>query len=214
MTVAIAPQQHEHVILHPVSWSTYEALLADLESQPGKRLTYDRGALEIVVPLPPHEQYKGQLGRIIETVTEELNIYICNLGQTTWKRQDLAQGLEADECYYIQNESVVRDKSSFDLTVDPPPDLVIEVENTRHAIARLPLYAALGVPEVWRYDGATLTIYHLTAGRYQARETSSALPMLQRADVQRFLQMGKTMNQTPWARAFRQWVRETLGRVD
>jgi len=210
MTVAIAFQQQEYVLLHDVSWNTYQALVRELATQPAKRITYSQGDLEIMVPLPPHEEQKDLIHRIILTVTEELNIYIRSLGQTTWQRPDLEKGLEADSCYYIQNEPAARGKSSFDLTVDSPPDLVVEIENTRRAIARLPVYAALNMPEVWRYDGTTLTIYHLIDGEHRPQESSLALPMLQRADLQRFLQMSKTMNQTPWGRELRCWVRETL----
>jgi len=210
MTVAIAPQHPERVLLHGIRWSTYEALVRDLEADPAKRLTYDRGVLEIMVPLPPHEDHKALIHRMLLVVTEEFELDFRSLGHTTWNRPDLQQGIEADECCYIQNEPAVRGKSSVDLTVDPPPDLVVEIDNTRRSVARLPIYAALGVPEVWRYDGTTLTIYHLQSGEYQPQETSRALPMLRRADLQRFLQTGKVTNQTAWGREFRRWVREEL----
>ena len=196
------------MVLHDVSWSTYQALLHDLGDDPGKRLTYDQGNLEIMVPLPPHEDYKKRIGRLVETTTEELAIEIRSLGSTTWNRRDLQQGLEPDQCYYIQNEGRVRGKDDLDLTVDPPPDLAIEVDNTYSSLNRLAIYAALGVPEVWRFDGETLTLYRLEEGRYEIQETSTALPLLSQADILRFLQASQTMGETSWVRSFRQWVRE------
>lgn len=209
MTAALTTP-HSQVVLQTVSWTTYQALIHDLESEPGKRLTYDQGKLEIMVPLPPHEAYKSLLARLVEVTTEEAAVEIRSLGSTTWSREDLQKGLEADECYYIQHEQAVRGKDEIDLTVDPPPDLAIEVDNTSSSMNRMAIYAALGIPEVWRFDGETLTISHLVQGRYVAQENSEVLPILQRADILRFLQTSQTMGETSWIREFRQWVRTKL----
>ncbi len=206
MTAATAPRHG--VVLHAVSWSTYQSLIHDLGDDPGKRLTYDQGNLEIMVPLPPHERYKSRLSRIVEVTTEETATEIASLGSTTWSRNDLQRGLEPDACFYIQHEQAIRSKEEIDLTVDPPPDLAIEVDNTYSSLNRLAIYAALGVPEVWRFDGETLTLYRLEEGQYVIQETSTALPLLSQADILRFLQASQTMGETSWVRAFRQWVRE------
>lgn len=198
------------MVLQGVRWNTYQALIHDLEAEPGKRLTYDQGTLEIMAPLPPHESYKSLMGRLVEVTTEETETEIRSLGSTTWSREDLQKGLEADECFYIQNERLVRGKDAIDLTVDPPPDLAIEVDNTSSSMNRMAIYAALGVPEVWRFDGETLTLYGLESGEYRPQEASTVLPLLQRADILRFLQASQTMGETTWVRSFRQWVREQL----
>jgi Uma2 family endonuclease len=212
MTVVVtAPSQH--VVLRGVSWSTYQGLIRDLESEPRKRLTYNQGILEIMVPLPPHERYKSRLSRMVEVTTEETATEIASLGSTTWSREDLQRGLEPDSCYYIQNELAVRGKDDIDLTQDPPPDLAIEVDNTRSSLNRMAIYAALGVPEVWRFDGESLTIYHLGEDDYVPQEQSAVLPLLQQGDILRFLQMSQTMGETSWVREFRQWVRKKLGEI-
>jgi len=198
------------VVLQGVSWTTYQALIRDLEAEPGKRLTYERGTLEIMVPLPPHERYKSRLSRMVEVMTEETETEIASLGSTTWSRQDLQTGLEPDACYYIQNEQAVRGKDDIDLTQDPPPDLAIEIDNTCSSINRMAIYGALGVPEVWRFDGESLTIYRLVEGEYAPQEQSQVLPLLQRGDMLRFLQASQTMGETSWVREFRQWVREQI----
>jgi Uma2 family endonuclease len=204
---AVLPPQTNGIVLKGVQWETYQALVQDLEAQPGKRLTYDDGTLEIRMPLPPHERNKKLLGRFVEAVTEELDIEIASLGSSTWSRQDLRKGLEADECYYIQNEAVIRGKDVIDLRNDPPPDLAIEVDSTSSSVNRLGIYAALGVPEVWRYDLETLVILELVEGQYQSIERSLALPMLNCTVLMEFLQQSQSVGQTSLIRSLRQWVR-------
>jgi len=200
----------DRVILRGISWTTYRGLIRDLESEPGKRLTYDRGTLEIMVRLPPHEHLKKLISRLVEVTTEETETEIRSLGSTTWSREDLRRGLEPDECFYIQNEAIVRGKDTIDLSVDPPPDLAIAIDYTSSSMNRMEIYAALGVPEVWRFDGESLTIYHLENGKYFPREVSGVLPLLRRGDILQFLQASQTMGETSWIRAFRRWVRQKL----
>jgi Uma2 family endonuclease len=165
-------QSPDRVILPHISWQTYQSLIKDFEQEPALRLTYDRGTLEIRMPLDPHETYKKLLGRLIEAATEELNMEVRSLGSRTWNREDLARGLEPDQCYYIQNEALVRKVEQIDLNQFPPPDLAIEIDITSSSINRLSIYAALGVPEVWRYDGQTLTLLSLQNGEYISQERS------------------------------------------
>jgi Uma2 family endonuclease len=204
------PLQTQQILLEGVGWETYQALLKDLEADSGKRLTYNQGTLEITVPLPPHESYKKLIGRFVEAATEEAETEIRSLGSTTWSREDLAKGLEADECYYIQNEPLVRGKREIDLTQDPPPDLAIEINHTSSSIDRLAIYAALQVPEVWRYDGTTFTILTLEGNQYVSQETSQVLPMINQLDLARFIEVSPTMGETSLIRAFRQWFRTRL----
>ena len=209
MTTTLS-QSANRFLLKNISWQTYEALLKDMESQPGIRLTYDRGILEIMTPLDPHETYSTLIGRFVETLTEELNIEIRSLGSRTCKREDLARGLEPDECYYIQNESVVRHLEQIDLNQDPPPDLAIEIDITSSSINRLDLYAALGVPEVWRYDGSQLIIYQLQDGEYLVCASSPTFPQLTSSEIIRFLELRKTTGETSLSRLFRQWVKNQI----
>jgi Uma2 family endonuclease len=196
------------IVLQGISWQTYQSLVRELESQPGKRLTYDNGNLEICMPLPSHEIYKRRLGRLVEIVTEEMEMDIFSLSASTWSREDLLKGVEADECYYIQNEAAVRSKLNINLAVDPPPDLAIEVDITSPSLPRLPIYAALGVQEVWQFDGEQVTLLRLSEGNYVAINRSVALPILPQEVIQHWLVQAQSMGETSWARAFRRWVRE------
>jgi Uma2 family endonuclease len=203
-------QTSNRFLLKNISWQTYEALLKDVEEEPGIRLTYDRGILEIMTPLAPHEGFKKLIGRFVESLTEEQNIEIRSLGSLTCKREDLARGLEPDQCYYIQNERVVRELDQIDLNQDPPPDFVIEIDITSSSIDRLDLYANLGVPEVWRYDGRKLIIYRLEGNEYTERDRSPTFPQVTPSEVIRFLDLSKTMGETSLIRLFREWVRSQL----
>jgi len=208
MTPTALPLVPPPLLLQGIRWQTYQQLVHDLESEPGKRLTYDQDYLEIMTPLPIHEQYKSRLGRLVEVVTEEYDIEILSLGSTTWSRPDLLKGLEADECYYLQNEHAVRGKTHLDLTIDPPPDLAIEVDITSHSLNRLAIYAALGVPEVWQYNGKNLTIYYLLDEQYHPQAQSQVLPPLTQADILHFITLSQTLGETTWIKTFRQWIRQ------
>ena len=137
------------VVLTNVTWATYERLVDDLADCSAPRLTYDRAVLEITSPTPEHERLNRMLTDLIGAIAEELDIDTENLGSSTFKREDLERGFEPDSCLYIQNAARVRGKSRLDLSMDPPPDLVIEIDITSASIEKLPIYALLGVPEVW-----------------------------------------------------------------
>jgi Uma2 family endonuclease len=200
-------QSPDRVVLNNISWRTYQSLIIDFEREPAMRLTYDRGTLEIRMPLAPHETYKKILGRLIEAATEELNLEIRSLGSLTCSREDLAKGLEPDQCYYIQNEAIVRGVEQIDLAKLPPPDLAVEIDITSSSLDRFSIYAALKVTEIWRYDGQTLTIYELVANEYVIRDSSVALPRLKTADILRFLSLSTSTGENNLVKQFRQWLR-------
>jgi Uma2 family endonuclease len=200
-------QSPDRVVLKNISWQTYQSLIIDFEREPAMRLTYDCGTLEIRMPLAPHETYKKILGRLIETATEELDLEIRSLGSLTCSREDLAKGLEPDQCYYIQNEAVVRGIEQIDLTKLPPPDLAVEIDITSSSLDRFSIYADLKVPEIWRYDGQLLVIYGLLGNEYIMQDSSIALPLLKTADILQFLSLSASVGENNLVKQFRQWLR-------
>jgi len=207
-------QSPDRVVLPNISWQTYQLLIRDFEQEPAIRLTYDRGMLEIRMPLDPHETYKKLLGRLVEAATEELDIEIRSLGSRTCDRADLARGLEPDQCYYIQNEALVRGVAQIDLNQFPPPDLALEIDITSSSINRLSIYATLGVPEVWRYNGQTLTILSWQNGEYLSLDRSIALPLLNAEDLVRFLALRNAIGETKLVKQFRRWVKDTIAEAE
>ncbi len=193
-------------ILDNASWELYELLLRDVEGQ-NVRITYDNGRMVLMSPLPIHEKLKKLMAMLIETTAITLGIPVATLGSTTWKRQDLGKGLEADECYYIQNEARVRALKEFDLTRDPPPDLAVEVDITHNPLDRPSIYASLGVGEIWRHDGQRVQFLKLgSGGTYEPCATSVAFPMLTPADIDRHLALLWTVPDSEIPRRFREWL--------
>jgi Uma2 family endonuclease len=155
----------EPVVLRGISWDTYQCLLKNYENQSAPRLTYDKGVLEIMSPLIPHEEKNRLIARIVETVLEEWDWEYRNVGSVTCTREDVARGFEPDSAFYIQNVAVVRDRDRVELERgDPAPDLIIEIDATSSSIPRQPLFAAFGVPEVWRFTDGQLQILTLSRG--------------------------------------------------
>lgn len=199
----------QRFLLHNVDWQFYTMLRDALPDRP-IRITYDRGKLEMMTVSREHERYKRLIGRLIEEFTATLDIPLESGGSTTWRREDLDRGLEPDECYYILNEPLVCDKEEIDLSVDPPPDLAVEVEISRSLMDRVSIYGALGVPELWRYDGDVLRVCQLQNGVYVERDRSLNLPQLEPAVVLRFLKLRETTRETACIRAFREWLAGTF----
>ncbi|HQX53412.1 MAG TPA: Uma2 family endonuclease [Planctomycetaceae bacterium] len=191
----------QRVVLREVSWETWIALVDESEHA-GGRMTYDQGVLEIMSPLMPHESGKRLIGRLIEMFTLVRGIDIRSSASTTFRRQDLKRGFEADESYYIQHAEQIRGKREVDLSIDPPPDLVIEVEITQSSINKLRLLASMGIPEVWRYDGESLWIGRLSGNSYQEVKESDVLPGFPVALAENLLALRFESSETALIRRF------------
>jgi len=201
----------QSVVITSVSWRTYVNLLEDLAESSMPHLTFDRGTLEIMSPTKKHERLNRVLSQLVEVLTDELGIDMENLGSTTFKREDLERGFEPDSCFYFEQAELVRSKEDLDLSVDPSPELVIAIDVTSASIHKDPIYAQLGVREVWRYDGNELRIGKLVGKGYVASETSGALPLLTATVLSQFLERSRTATRPELVKSFRQWIRENSG---
>lgn len=211
MSTARSKAKTVPAVLHDIDWATYTRLLRAFERRRGFRLTYDRGTLEIMSPLWEHERPAYFLGRLIDVLTEELRIP-CEPGRSvTLRRRRKSRGLEPDNCYWIANAPRLAGKTRLDLRVDPPPDLAIEVDITHGSLDRMGIYAALGVPEVWRVTSAGLSFNMLATGVYELGARSHSFPQVASDDLMRFLvRLGQT-DSTALIAEFRVWVRQALG---
>lgn len=197
------------VILHDVNWQEFEAILEELGNHRATRLAYSHGTLEMRMPLPKHEKAKVIIGDLVKIMLEELEIDCETFGSTTFKREDMAVGVEPDDSFYIQNHAQMIGKERIDLTIDPPPDLATEVDVTSKT--QLDAYEALRVPELWRYEDGKLQINILQDGKYIESEISSTFPNLPIVEViPRFVEQSRTLGRSPTLRAFRQWVRKQI----
>jgi Uma2 family endonuclease len=208
--VATKPLAETRTLLTNISWQTFKAMLAEMGSQRKNRIAYDSGTIEIMTPLMPHENSNRLIEVFIGVMCEELGLEIKRTGSLTLTRDDLQRGGEPDSSYYIQNESLVRNKENIDLATDPPPDLVLEVEYSRSAIDKLDLYASMKIPEVWRFNGSVLRVYTLADEGYTELETSPSFNPIPVKEIPRFLQQAKIQGENATTRDFRVWVRQQV----
>lgn len=200
----------QSVLLENVSWQAFETLLVEIGEHRAARLAYDEGILEIMAPLPEHEYYKEASGVLVQDLADIVDIDYETLGSTTWKRQDLLAGVEPDNCFYFQNEQLIRGKLDFDLTKDPPPDLVLEIDVTHKSLDRFPIYARLGVLEIWRYEKGLIKIYQLQGNKYVETYTSLTFPLIPVQQIIPFIQQHRAAGKKTMRRAFRDWVRQQI----
>lgn len=196
-------------ILHHVSWETVEKLIEETGEDRKARFYYLDGDLEIMPPLAFHEGSNRFLDDLVRVLCDQLGLNMRKLGSTLLKTDEINRGCEPDSCYYIQNEPVIRGKVNIDLRDgDPPPDLVLEVDATSSSLPRLPIYASIGIPEVWRYDGKRLQYYQLQSDTYQIVETSPTFPNLPASVLVDFLQKRLKLGETIALKQFRAWIQE------
>ena len=197
----------QHAVLHDISWATYEALLLDHLDSRWPRFVYDEGILEIMTPSSKHDRIGMQVQKFVDVVIEEWGLDMVNEGHATMRRRDLRKGFEADASIYIQNAHVVRPKEDIDLNIDPPPDLVIEIEVSRSALDKLAIYARVGVSEVWRCDSKAAAFHILQGDRYQESSTSMVLPGVTTQVLLDFVNSSWELTNTEWIRSVRKWAR-------
>ncbi|MCL1472714.1 Uma2 family endonuclease [Argonema antarcticum] len=204
-----ADVKETRVVMKGVSWETYKKLMAEVGDDRAWRIAYDRGVLEIRMPLEEHEEPKGLIESFVEAIADELGIEVRKLGSLTLDREDLTRAVEPDTCFYIQNEGLVRGRK-INLPEDPPPDLAVESDYTSSSVNKQTLYSALGVPELWRYTKKTLLVYQRVEGGYEQCDRSLAFPFLPITEIPSFIEQSRTIGQRSAVRLFRQRIREIL----
>lgn len=195
-------------VLYGVTWADYLKLLS---ATPGfyLRHTYDEGTLEIMSPRKDHDWVARLVGRMIEAMALVLDIPIQSIGSTTLRAAKGGPGLQPDSTYYLANEPQVRCKETYDPKKDPPPDLAIEVDVTSTSVPRMPVFAKIGIPEVWRHHGRSVQFFRLTAkGEYRKMERSIAFPFLQAKDFTRFINRRGEIGENQVVREFVEWVKK------
>ena len=209
MPATTAPAE-TRLLLHNVSWETYERLLAESIDNGGTRFTYDEGNLEIMVVSIGHENPNRTLSDLVVITAIETGRDFSRSGSTTFKRKDLSKGFEPDSSFYFRHADVMRDKDEIDLTIDPPPELTIEVDITNSSLNRFPIYASIGVEEVWRYNGERVRFHRLEGNKYREITDSVVLPPMTAVQATLFLERSRQEKATVWDRAVRDWVRANL----
>jgi Uma2 family endonuclease len=193
------------ILMTGATWKTYEALLEQYDGLP-QRINFDGGVLEVMTLSAEHEMYSRFLVKLMTVIELDRGISIAARGSSTLKQLRRQKGLEPDECFYIANESKIRLKDRIDLSIDPPPDLVVEIDITHHVVDREAIYAAFGVREMWKFDGRNVEAFKLSRGKWQRIETSLSLPFLKPAELSPFLRRLKKQDERTVLLAFRDWL--------
>ena len=197
----------DRILLRNVDWQWYAALRS-LEENNRVWMTYDAGVLELMSPSRTHERFAELLRRLVLAWTEEREIPMSSCGSTTLQKELLKKGLEPDGSFYVQNEALVREHDDLDLDVDPPPDLMIEVDITSPLVPKLPIYAALRVPEIWHWQNDSLHVLVLQeVGEYAEQNDSLALPGFPFCEAVSVIERRHTADENSLIRQFREWIR-------
>jgi len=199
----------QQMLLKDISWQQLENILEEIGERRAARISYSHGWLEIMVPLPEHEKNKEFIGELVKNLLDKLQIDFEPFGSTTLKNERMRQAVEPDTSFYIQNQAAVIGKNRIDLTIDPPPDLAIEVDITSRT--RFENYEILGVPELWRYTQQGLEISLLQQGKYIKSQSSPNFPNIPIFElVNEYVQQCLTIGRSQAMRNFRNWVNNNL----
>ncbi|QUY42700.1 Uma2 family endonuclease [Acaryochloris marina] len=195
MVRTVVPVEHQalgekRVSVSGLTWVAYQKILYALPEGRSTRLTYDHGTLEITMPLEEHEYASELIGLFIRILVGVMGLKLKSLRSTTLERPDLDRSAEPDNAYYIQHQAQVAGRK-VDLSQDPPPDLVVEVDITHTDIAKNRLYASMGVPEFWRYNGQVWRIFQLQGEAYQELDRSPTFDWVNKEDLYRFLEQAQ-----------------------
>lgn len=201
------------VVFRDASWRLYKSILREFDERPS-RVNYDRGTLEIMTLSVEHESYKSVVGGMMTLLAVGRNLKVKQGGSSTIKRMSKLKGLEADQCYWVANESRMRGTKRLDLQADPPLDLVVEIDVMHAVVNREKIHAALGVPEMWvlrRRDGGarppTLVAHALDGRSWRPIEHSRSFPFLRVADLNPFVARIGVDDDTSVLADFTAWVR-------
>ena len=194
------------LVLRHVTWEQYEELLDAVGEAEGLRISYDRGTLRIMTLSARHEKYSRLVEKMIGLLSVRLRIKVLSFGSATMKKRPKEKGSEPDGCFYVQSADLIGAKEDIDFSVDPLPDIAVEIDIHHDSQAKLSIYAALGIREAWRYDGREMKIYHLQDGNYIPAESSIALPVLTAGILTGFLTRSQRENQYETLLAFEEWL--------
>lgn len=166
------------ITFHNVGWEEYEDLLEQVGEASGLRISFDEGTLNVMTLSSEHEKYERFFETLLTAVRLRLRINILSFGSATMRKRKKNKGNEPDACFYVQTADVIGNRLHIDFEIDPPPDIAVEIDVHHDSRDKFSIYAGLGVPELWRFDGQAMIIYVLEQGRYEEVTASRALPML------------------------------------
>lgn len=194
------------VTFHHVSWEEYEKLLNQVGEASAFRISYDEGTLHVMTLSTEHENYVRFIEKLMTLVSLRLRLNIRSFGSATMRQRQKRKGKEPDASFYVQHAALLGNRMRLDFATDPPPDIAVEMDLHHDSLGKFSIYAALEVPEIWRFDGYALTIYHLSATGYVEQPASRALPMLTGELLTAYLNRLTTDGEFAALLAFDEWL--------
>ena len=195
------------VTLRNQTWGDYEKLLDEIGEASGLRISFNEGTLEVMTLSIQHEYFKDIIKDIVRLLGMRKRIRILTFGSATMKNTEVLKGAEPDGCFYVQTADKLPPMIEMDFSKDPPPDVVVEIDIHHKSESKNPIYAALGVSEIWRYNGKKMTLYKLgKKGEYTEIRKSAALPILTAEILTEFLNNSKTKDQYEVLLSLERWL--------
>ncbi|WP_206755417.1 Uma2 family endonuclease [Trichocoleus sp. FACHB-46] len=208
----------QRVVLDKISWQKFENILAELGIERATRFAYYRGRMEMMNPHEEHERYRKLIESLLLVLADETYLKVVEFNSALLQQPELQCAIEPNACFYISHAPEMMGKSNLDLSRDPVPDLVLDIAFTSSAIDKLPIYAALGIPEVWCYTSNNstpapehqLSIYQLQNQQYFTSETSAVFNFLPAARVLEFIEQSDSLGLVQSLQLLRAWVQERI----
>ncbi|CAN5261708.1 Uma2 family endonuclease [soil metagenome] len=209
-SIALAIEERKHAVFFDVSWETYKSLLELYPTRHNPKLFYNQGVLELM-PLPKHDFPVRLLDSIFYSLADYHKLDYVNFGSSTYHLEIFGRGFEPDSSYYInENAELMRGKERFDLTIDPPPDLIFEVDVTSPSISKFVMFAEFGIPEIWIYDKNQLKILHLENNNYSEGKESRILPKVTGEIITDFINKSRILPRPKLLERIHEWARQNL----
>jgi Uma2 family endonuclease len=205
-TLQVKTDVVERVILHDISWETYERILAEHNEVSNPRFAYCDGELEIMTLGYQHETLKTKLSELITEIARVLEIDYETSGSTTFRKEKKRKGFEGDASFYFKDADVVRAKKEIDLNIDPPPELVVEIDVTHGSLSKFPIFAGIGIEEIWRFDGDGIIFYRLQNEEYEEVAESVCLRGVKSETVTGLLFAAEEMKRSEWLKLVRRLI--------
>ena len=190
-----------------VQWETYQGVVAELDGDSKVRVVYDRGSLFLMTKSRRHEIISRLFFPLIEVLVEARGGDFISIGEATLNSKLASRGIEADDCFYFNDFAEQSVDRTFDLAVDPPPDLAIEVDFWNSSVDKDGIYAALRVPEIWRYENGQVTFYRLSEGHYEEITQSAQFPELCSDALPQFFEIGQQRGTIAMKKPFVNWLK-------
>lgn len=202
------PCGDKRIVLHGIPWQIYLDMLNSKRDNGVPRFAYTGETLEIFMPSRQHEQISGWIRYFLTGLALAWGFDFRDFGTTTYRRDDVERGFEGDISYYFDDLQRFEGKEDIDLNTDPPPALVVEVDIRSASLNKRPIYAALGIRELWVFKDDTLRIFLLTGDGYEEQTHSARFPTLPVAVINGFLGAANGAHTVGWINSVREWAQQ------